>query len=42
MREEFDKPFRSLKSKKAAGIDGIQAELLQESGEKLKGSYSKL
>jgi hypothetical protein len=36
MREEFDKALRNLKNKKAAGIDGIQAELWKESGEKVK------
>jgi len=33
MREEFDKALKNLKNKKAAGIDGIQAELWKEAGE---------
>lgn len=36
MREEFDKALKNLKNKKAAGIDGIQAELWKEAGEKVK------
>jgi|UniRef100_A0A2S2PW43 hypothetical protein len=36
MREEFDKALKNLKNKKAARIDGIQAELWKESGEKVK------
>jgi len=35
MKEEFDKALRSLKNKKAAGIDGIQVELWKEAGEKV-------
>lgn len=36
MREEFDKALKNLKNKKAAGIDGIQAELWKEAGEEAK------
>ncbi|XP_050547843.1 uncharacterized protein LOC126909463 [Daktulosphaira vitifoliae] len=36
MREEFDKALRNLKNKKATGIDGIQAEIWKEAGEKVK------
>jgi hypothetical protein len=36
MREEFDKALKNLKNKKAAGIDGIQAELWKEAGEEVK------
>ncbi|VVC40988.1 Hypothetical protein CINCED_3A024301 [Cinara cedri] len=36
MREEFDKALKNLKNKKAAGIDGIQADLWKEAGEKVK------
>jgi len=36
MREEFDKALKNLKNKKAAGIDGIQAELWKEAGKEVK------
>lgn len=36
MREEFNKALRNLKNKKAAGIDGIQAQLWKKGGEKVK------
>ncbi|VVC43972.1 Reverse transcriptase domain [Cinara cedri] len=36
MGEEFDKALKNLKNKRAAGTDGIQAELWKEPGKKFK------
>lgn len=39
LREEFDKALDDLKSKRGAGINGIQAELWKESGKTWWMSY---
>jgi len=36
MREEFDKALKNLKNKKAAGTNGVQAELWKGAGEEIK------
>lgn len=36
MRQKFDKALRNLKNENAVGVEGMQAELWKELGEKIK------